>query len=193
MLSKCRNNYHSRATAWGSPIQGRCIISDLRSIFTCLADFIVRALKGERVLPLQKSLAHMVAQVLVIRTLHREHLPEYLEKILLPLRQLAPHGMPFNEMECSISRCQSSSCALNMPQSPLLGLETELIPLTHQTQHNGSSPGLCTCSTGFQGLLSGALPSSGLAHSILDAHSVHAELSPPSVQVTSKESGYPRT
>lgn len=140
----------------------------------------------------------MLAQVLVIRTLHREHLPE------LPilgenspsfeiLKKGAGSSRPFNKMECSISSCQFSPCALNMPQSPLLGLDTQLIPLTHQTQHDGSYPGLCTGSTGSQGLLSGTSPSTGLAHSILDAHSVHAEMSPPSVQVKSKESGYPRT
>lgn len=89
-------------------------------------------------------------------------------------------------------RCQFSPCTLNMPQSPLLGLETQLIPFTHQTQCNGSYPGLCMCSTGFQGLLSGTSLSTGLAHSILDAHSVHGKLSLPSVQVKSKESGYPK-
>lgn len=79
-----------------------------------------------------------------------------------------------------------------MPQSPLLGLETQLIPLTDQSQHDANYPGLCTGSTGFQGLLSGTSSSTGLAHSILDAHSVHAELSLPPVQVKSKETGDPR-
>lgn len=100
--------------------------------------------------------------------------------------------MTFNEAGCYISRCQFPPYALNMPQSPLLGLEIQPVPLTHQRVTRAVRTAATQPPANTELRLLRTVFWDFTISLKLDAHNIDAEVSLPSVQVKSKEPGYPR-